>query len=812
WIVMKALEKNRTRRYETANGFAADIRRHLDNEPVIASPPSATYRFRKLVQRNKGVFAATGVVAAALILGLAVATTGFISAVRSRDAEADAKRSEQIQRVLAEAAQQEAMTQRDEADQQRLRAEQALQAEASQRQVAQTEALQARTATDFLTELLAQTDPQVALSPDITVRSILDSASGKVGRSFSGQPKAEATVRTTIGQAYSSLGEPELAEPHLRRALAIREQLPETSPAELYATLLPLTDVLFYLGHPDLVTLGPRAIEVGLTVIAETRPELSATLGQLFNAIITGQRDLSDRLFTQALDQAAAADTGDPVWTVVADSLSMDGATLCLFLNNQAAAEPYLRQALSIYRRELPAGHPQIAYSLSALVSVLNGTDQFDQGELLMRESSDILRSVLPEDHWHIALTDSLLGEVLVGQGRFAEAETLLLASHEKIMAARSRTVMAYESFGRLVSLYHTWGRPDEAATFRTELARTMLTLKLLPRWTVIDAAFGPEHRELLGMLDQLKALTAQARTPMVGAADLRTLLAQILGDFFLQWRSSLPPEHPLSAFIARQLTFWAASWEGWASAELRRMMFEESLPVLRHWQLSVETATALTFLAAHTNETGAYRRAEDMAREAWSLMRLAYGDDTWFAAIAAREVGRSLLGQERYAEAEPLLVDSYAILVGQSDEGAWETRSARRNIIDLYVAWDKPERARPYVQTNIERARRTAEAPGASANDKNICAWNLLTCEPADLRDPETALRLAREACARTGNANPAYLDTLALAQHLTGDTAAAIETEERALSLLPADAPGRGDYEAALAKFETALEDESK
>ena len=81
------------------------------------------------------------------------------------------------------------------------------------------------------------------------------------------------------------------------------------------------------------------------------------------------------------------------------------------------------------------------------------------------------------------------------------------------------------------------------------------------------------------------------------------------------------------------------------------------------------------------------------------------------------------------------------------------------------------------------------------------------LTCEPADLRDPETALRLARDACDMTDNANPGYLDTLALAQHLTGDTPAAIETEKKALSLLPADAPGRGKYEAALARFEAAL-----
>ena len=72
WIVMKCLEKDRTRRYETANGLAADLKRHLNNEPVIARPPSAAYRFQKLLRRNKLAFAAAGAVLVALTLGLGV--------------------------------------------------------------------------------------------------------------------------------------------------------------------------------------------------------------------------------------------------------------------------------------------------------------------------------------------------------------------------------------------------------------------------------------------------------------------------------------------------------------------------------------------------------------------------------------------------------------------------------------------------------------------------------------------------------------------------------------------------------------------
>ena len=77
------------------------------------------------------------------------------------------------------------------------------------------------------------------------------------------------------------------------------------------------------------------------------------------------------------------------------------------------------------------------------------------------------------------------------------------------------------------------------------------------------------------------------------------------------------------------------------------------------------------------------------------------------------------------------------------------------------------------------------------------------MTCEPADLRDPETALRRGQDACAITDNADPAALDTFALAQHPACVTPAAVETEKKALALLPPDAPGRGDCEADLARL---------
>jgi len=88
WIVMKALEKDRNRRYDTANGLAMDIQRYLDSEPVVARPPSRLYRLQKLVRRNNIVFAAGGAVALALVIGLGLSTWLFFREREAREREA----------------------------------------------------------------------------------------------------------------------------------------------------------------------------------------------------------------------------------------------------------------------------------------------------------------------------------------------------------------------------------------------------------------------------------------------------------------------------------------------------------------------------------------------------------------------------------------------------------------------------------------------------------------------------------------------------------------------------------------------------
>jgi WD40 repeat protein len=127
WIVMKCLEKDRARRYETANGLAADLRRHLNNEPVVARPPTAAYKFQKAWRRNKLAYSAGLAVTLALVAGIAVSTWQAGVARRAQVASARAAQAEEQERIVAQRERDEARAARAEAQQQRRAAEEARQ-------------------------------------------------------------------------------------------------------------------------------------------------------------------------------------------------------------------------------------------------------------------------------------------------------------------------------------------------------------------------------------------------------------------------------------------------------------------------------------------------------------------------------------------------------------------------------------------------------------------------------------------------------------------------------------------------------------
>jgi serine/threonine protein kinase len=123
WIVMRCLEKDRTRRYDTATGLAADIKRHLNNEPVVARPPSTAYRFQKAFRRNKLSFLAGAAVAVALVLGIIASTWQSVRATRAKHEAMSAREAAVASEQKALAAQANEVKLREQADSARQRAE-----------------------------------------------------------------------------------------------------------------------------------------------------------------------------------------------------------------------------------------------------------------------------------------------------------------------------------------------------------------------------------------------------------------------------------------------------------------------------------------------------------------------------------------------------------------------------------------------------------------------------------------------------------------------------------------------------------------
>jgi eukaryotic-like serine/threonine-protein kinase len=188
WIVLKAIDKDRNRRYATPNELAADLERHLADEPVTATPPSAVYRLRKLIRRNRLVVIAGTAVLVALMAGLVMALAGFSQATRER---------------------QRAEVERDRADQ---------------------KSAEAGATSDFLVrDLLGAADiwrSEAHSSPnrDVRLLEIVDRASANIAGGFPGQPLVEARIRMTLGSVYTGLGETDQAEAHLRAAKGVLEE------------------------------------------------------------------------------------------------------------------------------------------------------------------------------------------------------------------------------------------------------------------------------------------------------------------------------------------------------------------------------------------------------------------------------------------------------------------------------------------------------------------------------------------------------------------------------------------------------------
>ena len=202
--------------------------------------------------------------------------------------------------------------------------------------------------------------------------------------------------------------------------------------------------------------------------------------------------------------------------------------------------------------------------------------------------------------------------------------------------------------------------------------------------------------------------------------------------------------------------------------------------------------------------DQGRFDVADPLHVKALELRRRVLGEEHPDTLRSMNDLAVLYFDQGLFDEAEPLYVKTLEVRRRVLGEEHPDTQRTRNNLLKLFKATGKLDQARPLAADVLTSYRKRANGPNASANDMNGYAWELLTCVVHDLRDPVAALEFAKKAVEASNEQNPGILDTLALAQQMTGDIAAAIETQTKAVSLLgPGPSALRSELESNLLKY---------
>jgi serine/threonine protein kinase len=380
WIVLKALEKDRTRRYPSASELAADVERHLKSEPVLARPPSFAYRVGRLAVRHKVGFTA----AAALLLLL----VGFAATMAVQSARLARERD----RALAAEGQ------------------------------AVREAETAEQVTEFLVGLFETVDPSEARGRTVTAREVLDRGAERIERELADQPAVQASLQEALGRVYTGLGLHVEAERLLEAALATRERLFGEESLEVAATL-------YYLAEPRLdktdfagaEPLARRALAIRRRLLGGESLEVAASQQQV--GWSSRRPEEAEALMREAL--AIRRRLLGAKHPLVAESLAELGEMLTWRWWDFDRGEPLLQEGLAIQRRLLGPDHPEVLESLQDLANHFARKGEWAAAEPLYREAMGLKKRILGEHSSSLAYTLSDLAFLRATLGDFPDAEGL---------------------------------------------------------------------------------------------------------------------------------------------------------------------------------------------------------------------------------------------------------------------------------------------------------------------------------------------------------------------------------------------------
>jgi eukaryotic-like serine/threonine-protein kinase len=368
WIALKALEKDRARRYGTAFELGADIGRYMRNEPVVARPASTAYRTRKYIQRHKfGVTAATAM--ALLLIAFAVMQTS------------------ELRRITRE---------RDRADR----------------------------VTKFMTGMFKVSNPSEARGNAVTAREILDRSSKDIDNGLRKEPELQAQLMATMAQTYAGLGLYGRAQDLTEHALAIQSSLFGERKRQTLASESYLAQLLRAQGHlPEAEKLLQKTIEVQRQILGPNDPDTLASTDRLGYVYANEARHAdAENLFRQTLKaERKVLGPDDPQTLSTLNEL----AEILTPQGRYAEADRIYGELIVAQRRTLGPDHPATLLSMSHAAENLEEEGRFSEAEKLYSDVITAQRRVLGPEHPQTLRAMMMLAVTMMKEGHYAEADKL---------------------------------------------------------------------------------------------------------------------------------------------------------------------------------------------------------------------------------------------------------------------------------------------------------------------------------------------------------------------------------------------------
>ncbi len=506
WIVMKALEKEPARRYQSAAEFADDLRRYLDGEAVSAVPPSPGYRAGKFVRRHKTMVAATALVAVSLVAGIvAFAWQARIAREQARVAQQRADELQQVSDFQAAM-----FEQLDALKLGRMLGEQVRGQVAQRLQWNSIPSAERETRRAQFAQQWQQVDAAAAAT-GLVDEAMLDPAVAAIDRQFKRQPLVDAALREAIASAYRRMGRYATAVTLLRQAVAIRQRELGANDSRTLVALSQLGGSLSYthdfaeaesllrqalaglrrqLGPRDPRTLAavnalavvldkqghlPEAEALARVAVAGRQqalgPNHKDTLQALGNLALVlddqGKAAEAERTYRQVLALSQRINGPDDRQTIiVANNL---GNLLCDH-GRRAQGVVFLRQALASARRAWGGDHPRTLQLATNLGEQLRIDGQLDAAEPLLREALDRSRQIVGDDQPATLIALDAYASLLLARSQFAQSEALLAPAE-----AAARKAFADNESRRLAFYLLHRGQARAALRRYTDAERDLL-------------------------------------------------------------------------------------------------------------------------------------------------------------------------------------------------------------------------------------------------------------------------------------------------------------------------------------------------